>query len=41
MFPLTSNIDTHGDVTSELILNHPLVLDDKMVQYIPSITVAE
>jgi hypothetical protein len=41
MFPLTSKVDTHGDVTSELILNHLLVLEDKMVQYIPSITVAE
>jgi hypothetical protein len=28
-------------VTSELILNHLLVLEDKMVQYILSITVAE
>jgi hypothetical protein len=28
-------------MTSELILNHLLVLEDKMVQYFPSITVAE
>jgi hypothetical protein len=41
MFPSTSKVDPHGDVTSELILNHLLVLVDKMVQYIPSITVAE
>jgi hypothetical protein len=41
MFPLTSKVDSHGDVTSELILNHLLVLEDKMVQYFPSITVAE
>jgi hypothetical protein len=41
MFPLTSKVDPHGDVTSELILNHLRVLEDKMVQYVPSITVAE
>jgi hypothetical protein len=41
IFPLTSKVDPHGDVTSELILNHLRVLEDKMVQYFPSITVAE
>jgi hypothetical protein len=41
MFPLTSMVDTHGGVTSDLILNHLLVLEDKKVQYIPSITVTE
>jgi hypothetical protein len=41
MFPLTCKIDLHKDMTSELILNHLLVLEDKMVQYFPSITVAE
>jgi hypothetical protein len=41
MFPLTSKVDPHGEMTSELILNHLLFLEDKMVQYFPSITVAE
>jgi hypothetical protein len=41
MFPLTSKVEPHGDVTSELILNHLQILEDKMVQYIPSITIAE
>jgi hypothetical protein len=41
MFPLTSKVDPQGDLTSELILNHLLVLEDIMIQYISSITVAE
>jgi hypothetical protein len=41
MFPPTSKVNPHGDVTSELILNHLLFLEDKIVQYFASITVAE
>jgi hypothetical protein len=41
MLSLTSKVDPQGDITSELILNHLLVLEDKMVQYFPSITVTE
>ena len=41
MFPLTFEVDPHGDMTSELILNHLLALEDNMAQYFPSITVAK
>lgn len=30
MFPLTFEVDPHGDVTSELILNHLQALEDNV-----------
>lgn len=39
MFPLTFEVDPHGDITSELILNHLMALENNMAQYFPSITV--
>jgi hypothetical protein len=41
MFPLISEADPHGEVTSGLILNHLLGLDDKMKQYFSSLAVDE
>jgi hypothetical protein len=41
MFPLTSEADPHGEVTSGLILNHLLALEDKMKQYFSSLAVDE
>ena len=41
MFPLTFEVDPYAYVTSELILNHLLALEDNMAQYFPSITVAK
>jgi hypothetical protein len=39
MFPLTSEADPHGEVTSGLILNHLLDLEDKMKQHFSSLAV--
>jgi hypothetical protein len=35
VFPLTCKIDSHGHMTSELISNHFLVLEDKMDNIFP------
>jgi hypothetical protein len=41
MFPLISEPDPHGEVTSGLILNNLLALQDKMKQYFSSLAVDE
>jgi hypothetical protein len=41
MFPLTSEADPHGEVTSGLILNHLFALEDKMKQRFSSLAVDE
>lgn len=41
MFPLASDADPDGEVTSDLISNHLSVLEGNMKQYFPSLTVNE
>lgn len=36
MFPLISDFDSNGEVTSDLFINHLIVLKEKIKEYFPS-----
>jgi len=39
MFPLTADVDPSGEVTSDLIINHLIILKEKMKKYFPSLPI--
>jgi hypothetical protein len=41
MFPLTAYVDPDGEVTSDLIINHLIILKEKMTKYFPSLVINE
>jgi hypothetical protein len=41
MFPFTADVDPDGEVTSDLIINHLIILKEKMKKYFPSLPINE
>jgi hypothetical protein len=41
MLPLTADVDPDGEVTSDLIINHLIILKEKIKKYFPSLPINE